>query len=195
MGPPAGCLAPRSKKTQTINTNIRQLLQRLLYHCGKRLQSKLATWAADLEFPLILLPLYFGSSEVEPCSAPQGRRDPLLAALFHLPVIDGQSDHVRGRFGKYKGLLRDALFSATRATNLFVLFQHELVPAVEHLQPLGLPLPQHCVGDFFSAAERQRFMDSFTPHWLCDCVALLYCVLLCLFLVRTPESLTTVKIE
>lgn len=79
-------------------------------------------------------------------------------------------------------------------TNLFVLFQHELVPAVEHLQPLGLPLPQHGGGDFFSAAVRQRFMESFTPDRPCDCVALLCCALLCLFLVHTPESLTTVKI-
>lgn len=59
------------------------------YDRGKRLQSRFKTWGgADLELFLILLPLHFGPGEVEPSSATQGRRDPLLAALLHLPVAD-----------------------------------------------------------------------------------------------------------
>ena len=37
--------------------------------------------------------------------------------------------------------------------DLLVFFGHPLVPAVEHLQPFCLPLPQHLDGDFFSTVE------------------------------------------
>lgn len=90
-------------------------------------------------------------------------------------------------------LLEGALSTGTWATNLFVLFQHELVPAVQHLQPLGLPLPQHRNGDILSATGTQELMASLVTDSPCDRVALLHSVPARLFLVRTPESLTAGK--
>lgn len=39
--------------------------------------------------------------------------------------------------------------------HLFVLLGHPLVPVVEHVQPLGLPLPQHLQGDFLQPVEQR----------------------------------------
>lgn len=49
---------------------------------------QIRAFGPDLELFLVLLPLHFGPGEVEPGSAAQGRRDPLLAALLHLPIAD-----------------------------------------------------------------------------------------------------------
>lgn len=53
--------------------------------------------------------------------------------------------------------------------DLLVFFGHPLVPAVEHLQPFCLSLPQHVNGNFFSTVEiRDNVRDNskqilFTP--------------------------------
>lgn len=36
-----------------------------------------------------------------------------------------------------------------------MLLGHPLVPVVEHVQPLGLPLPQHLQGDFLQPVEQR----------------------------------------
>lgn len=80
-------LAAQLLRTKDKKKNICQLL-RTLVRLWQEAAIQIKDLGADLELFLILLPLHFGPGEVEPSSAPQGRRDPLLAALFHLPVAD-----------------------------------------------------------------------------------------------------------
>lgn len=40
-----------------------------------------------------------------------------------------------------------------QAPYLFVLLGHPFVPVVEHVQPLGLPLPQHLQGNFLQPVD------------------------------------------
>lgn len=49
--------------------------------------------------------------------------------------------------------------STVSQTNLLVLFRHPLVPVVQHLQPFGLPLPQHLDRDVFSAADTKDVQE------------------------------------
>lgn len=162
-----------TKKTQAMNA-ISQLLQMLLCLCGKRLQSTLATRAADLELPLILLPLYFGSSKVEPGSAPQGWWDSLLAALFHLPVTDARET-----------MSKDDLEEAKDSWNFFLRPEWQTFLCffnmnLSQLLSISSHLASRCLSTALGISSAlQRDRDSWSHlHQTGDCFALLSCVLL-----------------
>lgn len=60
-----------------------------------------------------------------------------------------------------------------------MFFGHPLVPAVEHLQPFCLPLPQHLNGNYFSAVEIGDNATDKIKNTLFSCkltMATLYCL-------------------